>query len=407
MNSLPAGSIRVDGVSKQFRRYEDTPTLAYGMMHALKRGRRSKLWAVNDLSLQIQPGEAVGVIGRNGSGKSTLLQMLCGVTGPTAGTVHVAGRIAPLIAVGVGFHPELTGRENIFVNGTILGLTRNELDHRLDAIVAFSEIEQFLDSPVKFYSSGMFVRLGFSVAAHVDPDVLLIDEVLAVGDLGFQMKCYQHMAALRDSGCTVVTVSHNMTALEQHCDRGVFLAKGDLAFDGPIGDAVTTYYDSLHLTSDDENQGKSEYPFELDALEENSATIVDDMLKARTRFDSGESLTLRVRVLAARRIAAPFIWLRVLSEDGIMVYRDSNRFEPFPPLEPGMQADLCVQIQLPLATGAYTLEWLVVRGPQDDRGLPSSASTDVANLTAPRRIGFRVRGRAIAGGIADLAAKFG
>src|SRR5438105_3898304 len=170
------------------------------------RTRRSRLWAVRHVDLDVAPGECVGVIGRNGSGKSTLLQMIAGVTAPTEGSVAVHGRVAPLISVGVGFHPELTGRENVFVNGAILGMSRSTIEQRLDDIVEFSEIAAFIDTPVKFYSSGMAVRLGFSVAIYAHPEVLLVDEVLAVGDLSFQLKSYERMMEIRQSGTTILVV---------------------------------------------------------------------------------------------------------------------------------------------------------------------------------------------------------
>ncbi len=187
------------------------------------RPRRTETWALRDLDLQIERGETVGVIGRNGSGKTTLLRLLSGVSAPTTGRLRVAGSIAPLIGVGVGFHPELTGRENVFVNGRLLGMSERQLRDRYDAIVDFSEIGDAIDMPVKYYSSGMFLRLGFSVAIHTDPEILLVDEILAVGDIAFQLKCLERMREVQARGTTIVVVTHNLHSLDQIAPRTVVL----------------------------------------------------------------------------------------------------------------------------------------------------------------------------------------
>src|SRR5690349_16980829 len=207
------------------------------------RTRRSALWALRRATFGVGRGECVGVVGRNGSGKSTLLQMLAGVTAPTEGRVTVQGRVAPLISVGVGFHPELTGRENVYVNATILGLRREEIDRRFDEIASFAEIGEFLETPVKFYSSGMFVRLGFAVSAMSEPDVLLIDEVLAVGDLAFQLKCFERLERLRESGATVVLVTHNLNAVRRLCERTLVIHNGELRHDGDTVEALSLYHE--------------------------------------------------------------------------------------------------------------------------------------------------------------------
>jgi lipopolysaccharide transport system ATP-binding protein len=199
-------------------------------------------WALKDVSFDVRPGELVGIIGRNGAGKSTLLKILSQITEPTEGEVELHGRVGSLLEVGTGFHPELTGRENIYLNGAILGMRRSEIARRFDAIVAFAEVERFLDTPVKRYSSGMATRLGFSVAAHLEPDVLIVDEVLAVGDVAFQEKCIGKMNEAGRSGRTVLFVSHNMAALESLCTRGVVIQSGRVVFDGTQVDAIRHYY---------------------------------------------------------------------------------------------------------------------------------------------------------------------
>ncbi len=201
-----------------------------------------EFWALKDVSFEVQQGEVLGIIGRNGAGKSTLLKMLSRITEPTAGRITLRGRVASLLEVGTGFHPELTGRENIYLNGAILGMSRAEIRRKFDEIVAFAEIERFLDTPVKRYSSGMYVRLAFAVAAHLEPEILVIDEVLAVGDTEFQKKCLGKMDEVsRREGRTVLFVSHNLAAVGQLAHRAVLLQKGSVAFDGPVSEAVSAY----------------------------------------------------------------------------------------------------------------------------------------------------------------------
>jgi lipopolysaccharide transport system ATP-binding protein len=205
------------------------------------REEKSTLWALRGISFEVKRGEVVGIIGRNGAGKSTLLKILSRITEPTSGRAVINGRIASLLEVGTGFHPELTGRENIYLNGAILGMHRNEIDRKFDEIVAFSEIEKFLDTPVKRYSSGMFVRLAFAVAAHLDPEILLVDEVLAVGDVEFQNKCLGKMGNIAKEGRTVLFVSHNMPAVRQLCQKGIVINSGTVAKNDLIGPCIDYY----------------------------------------------------------------------------------------------------------------------------------------------------------------------
>ena len=204
-------------------------------------GHAQEFWALKDIALEVRRGEVVGIIGRNGAGKSTLLKVLSRITEPTDGRVRIKGRIASLLEVGTGFHPELTGRENIFLNGAILGMTRTEIKQRFDEIVTFAEIEQFLDTPVKRYSSGMYVRLAFAVAAHLEPEILIVDEVLAVGDAQFQKKCLGRMKNVGRDGRTVLFVSHNMAAISTLCSRVVWLEGGRLAGSGDVRQVMGRY----------------------------------------------------------------------------------------------------------------------------------------------------------------------
>ena len=196
------------------------------------------IWALKDVSFEVKEGEVVGIIGRNGAGKTTLLKILARITEPTEGYAEVRGRVGSLLEVGTGFHPELTGRENIYLSGAILGMTKREIDRKFDEIVEFAEIEKFIDTPVKYYSSGMYVRLAFAVAAHLEPEILLVDEVLAVGDMTFQKKCLKKMDEVAKGGRTVLFVSHNMGAVRSLCQRGMVLDMGRMVYYGSIEDAV-------------------------------------------------------------------------------------------------------------------------------------------------------------------------
>lgn len=237
--------IKVENVSKQYRLGAIQPyhTLREALSRAIKKPftpppnrpqpTNGRIWALKDISFEIQPGEIVGIIGANGAGKSTLLKILSRVTTPTKGRVELYGRIGSLLEVGTGFHPELTGRENVFLNGAILGMTRDEILRKFDEIVAFSEIARFIDTPVKWYSTGMYLRLAFAVAAHFEPEIMVVDEVLAVGDASFQAKCMKKMSDLRKDGRTILFVSHNMVAVTRLCERVISLSEGMIVSDGP------------------------------------------------------------------------------------------------------------------------------------------------------------------------------
>jgi lipopolysaccharide transport system ATP-binding protein len=228
----------------KFRGKED-PNAPIGFKHDKRLEHGDEFWALRNVDLEVKEGEILGIIGRNGAGKSTLLKILSQITAPTDGRIKVKGRIASLLEVGTGFHPELTGRENVFLNGAILGMTRKEVRSKFDEIVAFAEIDEFIDTPVKRYSSGMYVRLAFAVAAHLDPEILIVDEVLAVGDASFQHKCLGKMQQVSErNGRTVVFVSHNMGAVRHLCDRTILISDGNKAFDGSTEAAIDKYIEN-------------------------------------------------------------------------------------------------------------------------------------------------------------------
>jgi lipopolysaccharide transport system ATP-binding protein len=216
-------------------------------------GRAEAFWALNDVSFDVQPGEVVGIIGRNGAGKSTLLKVLSRITKPSRGKVTVKGRVGSLLEVGTGFHPELSGRENVYLNGSILGMSRREIDGKFDEIVEFSGVEKFLDTPVKRYSSGMQVRLAFAVAAHLEPEMLLVDEVLAVGDATYQRRCIDRMSKFASSGRTILIVSHNLDLIPRLCTRAILLERGNVRADGPSNDITNQYLSALVEGADDDN----------------------------------------------------------------------------------------------------------------------------------------------------------
>src|SRR5437899_1447411 len=248
--------IHGEGLGKRYRRGLQVDD---GLRHALEEFVRSPLaslrrkkeetfWALKDVSIEVKEGEVLGLIGRNGSGKTTLLKILSRITRPTTGWAEIQGRVGSLLEVGTGFHPELTGRENVFLNGAILGMGHREVSSKFDEIVSFAELEEFIDTPVKHYSSGMYVRLAFAVAAHLEPEILLVDEVLAVGDASFQKKCLAKMLQLARGGRTVLFVSHNIATVLQICQEAVFLNDGRLVAHGPTAEATTRYYaDSLNV----------------------------------------------------------------------------------------------------------------------------------------------------------------
>jgi ABC-type polysaccharide/polyol phosphate transport system ATPase subunit len=271
---------------------------------------RTTFWALRDVGLTVERGETIGLIGRNGAGKSTLLRLLAGVSQPTTGTVTVRGRIAPLLSVGVGFHHEMTGRENVLVNAMLLGLTKAEIAERFDDIVAFADLAEFIDTPVKFYSSGMFMRLGFAVAIHVEPDVLIVDEILAVGDIGFQLRCLDRMRSLQRSGTTIIFVSHSMHMVQVLCPRAILLHRGQVELDGPADLSIGRYHELLNL-DDDLDAGAQVRVLDRELL------VDGDPAHA---IDHDAIATYRTTLRFEKEIDGPQLVFGVVTEDGSVAY---------------------------------------------------------------------------------------
>ncbi len=307
---MRTGEIQVDGVSRRFVvRARETHTLKE-LLVARGRTGAQEVWALRDLTLAVTPGESVGLIGRNGSGKSTLLRLIAGIIKPTTGRVATGGRVGSLLELGAGFHPDFTGRENVELNGMLQGLTRARVRERFDEIVAFAELEHAIDRPVRTYSSGMTMRLGFAIAAFLEADVLLLDEVFAVGDESFQRKCFGVIAAFKERGGTILFVSHDASAVERLCDRAVLLRSGELAFDGPVHEAITRYRRAL--AEDAEPAGAPRPPDAAGTGEARFASVrlVGPDGEPRSRFLAGEPFGLEIQLSGASGASSLHLELR-------------------------------------------------------------------------------------------------
>lgn len=286
-----------------------------------------EFWALRDINFEIRRGEVLGVIGRNGAGKSTLLKVLSRITEPSKGRVTISGRVSSLLEVGTGFHPELTGRENIFLNGAILGMTRPEIRAKFDEVVAFAEVEKFLDTPVKRYSSGMYVRLAFAVAAHLEPEILIVDEVLAVGDAEFQKRCIGKMQSVSGEGRAVLFVSHNLQAVQRLCTKAIVLRSGRVEYKGGVEEACRRYMDSARDWNPEKRlefhprQGSGEIRFV-------GVEVLDASGQPASQIAAGDPFTVRVSFLARERIRRPNFGFALLSAGGVRifnsVYTDNN-----------------------------------------------------------------------------------
>ena len=354
--------ISVEGLGKSYtiRHEGQTPykSLREELFNLPKRllgkGRQSQeeFWALRDVNFDIMPGDRVGIIGRNGAGKSTLLKLLSRITDPTAGRIILRGRVASLLEVGTGFHPELTGRENIFLNGAILGMSRAEVRRKFDEIVDFAGVEKFLDTPVKRYSSGMYVRLAFAVAAHLEPEILIVDEVLAVGDAEFQKKCLGKMQTVGEEGRTVLFVSHNLAAISQLCTIGIVMSQGNAKFYKNIEVAKNEYLNTLEM------------PFIASMQEEKDKDISIINLSASSRSVCvGDKINFRFDYICKRDVLNPQFCIIIYNEVGLLssILMSSNQETNFYKIDKGKGVVLCNSGPVFLMPGEYTMQIRVWR----------------------------------------------
>jgi len=404
----PYKVIKFSKVSKRFilhherpRSFQDVMVSLFGLRSLSKRGvamprpANEEFWALRDVNFSIYAGEAVGIIGENGSGKSTTLKLISRILEPTTGGVSVRGKVSALLELGTGFHPELTGRENVFLNGSLLGLSRKEMASRYDAIVDFSEIGEFIDTPIKHYSSGMVMRLGFAVAINVDPDILLTDEVLAVGDEAFQRKCLDYIAKLRSRGVTIVFVSHALEAVRTLCSRAIWLDHGRMIADGPAGQVVDQYLtyenekhaerlkagqesrppntstasrpqpmtsplpdededDVLPAGGDDSSNVSRTAPLEAPDVKITGVTFLDGTGEPSQVFYTDQPLTIRLHFNAKARVEDPVFGLALYTENGTHINGPNTRFSglDIPAIDGTGYADYHIE-RLPLMSGRY------------------------------------------------------
>lgn len=316
---MRSGEIVVEHAARRFRVYPRETRALKDLVVARGRTRGTDVWALRDISFSVEPGSAVGLVGRNGSGKTTLLRLLSGIVKPTSGRVAVGGRVGSLLELGAGFHPDLTGRENVYLNGSIHGLRRADIREKLDEIVAFAGLEDFIDLPVRTYSSGMYMRLGFAIASHIEADVLLLDEVFAVGDEAFQRKCFGKIFEFKQRGGTIVFVSHDAGAVERLCDRAVLLSGGLVAFDGPTHEAVVAYRRLLAGERNPEERaaGLKEWGGEV-ARVENVRLLAGDGGE-RAQLLAGEPFAIALDVVAETVVPAPRLGWELRDDAGILV----------------------------------------------------------------------------------------
>jgi lipopolysaccharide transport system ATP-binding protein len=321
-----------------------------------------EFWALKDVSFEIKQGDRVGIIGRNGAGKSTLLKILSRITEPTTGKIQIKGRVASLLEVGTGFHPELTGRENIYLNGSILGMSKGEIQKKFDEIVAFAEVEKFLDTPVKRYSSGMYVRLAFAVAAHLEPEILIVDEVLAVGDVQFQKKCLGKMEEVGKEGRTVIFVSHNMSAVESLCDRGILLQSGCLILNGNPQEAIKTYLEKAYTLSKDVSIEQRKDRGGSGKIRVTNFRILDSEENEVSSLQSGKDYYFEVRYLnkTGKRLNDIVVSLDILDEkNNIALLFRTNFTNNNLTVNSQSGCIICDTKNFPLANGLYRLSIFV------------------------------------------------
>ncbi len=363
--------IEFNQVWKKFRKGEKFNSLRDAVPNFFKKAvqgngglEEQEFWAVKDVSFNIKKGEVVGIMGPNGAGKSTILKLLSRIIIPNKGSMKINGRLSALIEVTAGFHPELTGRENVYLNGTILGMRRKEIDTKFDEIVEFSGIKEFIETPVKRYSSGMYSRLGFSVAAHMNPDILLVDEVLSVGDIAFQSKCSEKMRELLHSGVTIALVSHNLSLMQSLCQRVILLDKGEVLKDGRT-DEVIPYYENIVYKQQEEDLKKkihssSDYQVKISdqsLLEINDVSLCADAGQTKEIYKSEDLISATVRYKANRPIEDPGFCIEIIRSDGVLCCGEKSNHAGFKAGEVSGEGALKISFgKIRLGPGVYVLK---------------------------------------------------
>ncbi len=355
-------AIRVSNVSKKYIIGKQKDSSLRGSLASIfnrKATQGDEFMALSDVSFDIKKGEAIGIIGKNGAGKSTLLKILSQITKPSEGRIELHGRVASLLEVGTGFHPELTGRENIYLNGTILGMTRKEVKAKFDEIVAFSGVEKFVDTPVKHYSSGMYVRLAFAVAAHLEPEILIIDEVLAVGDAEFQKKCLGKMKEVSGHGRTVIFVSHNMEAVKNLCDRAIFIEKGKLILDGDPVAIIEQYLERQSMLSLEQNFDFEKAPGN-EFVKMKHISLTPERADGKNIITVKSSLKIRFEFWNQTDEMATNLSLHLYASTGECVFNSVTQL-PVPILKKGEYSSTCLIPAELLNTGVFSISMMVVK----------------------------------------------
>ena len=356
--------IKVENLSKSYRLGEAASAFDLSRLVMSKLGRREarnaappgSILALNNVNLEVGVGDVLGLIGSNGSGKSTLLKILSRITEPTTGRVELYGTVGSLLEVGTGFHPELTGRENVYLNGAVLGMRKADVARKFDEIVSFSEIEKFIDTPVKFYSSGMYIRLAFSVAIHLEPDILIVDEVLSVGDMAFQQKCLQKMSQMTQRLRAIILVSHSMTSVRAICSRAVLLSQGQIKADGPPHDVISAYEKSM-LERIEINRQEHEAAEGMGKIIIKAIRLNDANGQERPVFATGEKVSVMIEYEAVERLDDVIVYAAIRRLDDFICIATSTKLEnmQLPPLE----GSGCLQIEIPelmVLPGDYVMD---------------------------------------------------
>jgi ABC-type polysaccharide/polyol phosphate transport system ATPase subunit len=394
-------SLQFINVSKKYRVGKWIPSIKNIFERFTRHHENQCHWALKEVTFDIKPGESIGIIGPNGAGKTTILKILSKVTEQTAGRVIVNGKLSALIELGAGFHPELSGKENIYLNGTILGMKKADIKKRFDEIVEFAGVGAYLDTPVKRYSSGMYARLGFAIAAHVDPEVLLVDEVLAVGDYAFQIKCHAKMEELRKKGTSLILVSHNMEAIRKVCDRGLVMYRGENIFLGSSSEAVIAYSETIRKAA---KETQVQVPTE-GGLSERVMTFEAEIEKVVLRnsnkqnssmINSGDRASVEMHVYFHKLVKNPVFSLTIRKPDGVLIYDTTTRWMQLKTNNfcPGEKCIVNFELDVPLLDGEYELG-------------ADIASSDFKYYLdrIERALSFWVLGTKSAKGIVDLKAK--